>query len=91
MLVHYTFTVRPQDREQVKAQLRTFKTVVERHGGRHLHYYASMTGHPNRLVTYEIDEFRHFDALHADPEFRAITLDSVWADATGLVWGAVEI
>jgi len=92
MLVHYSFTVRPQDREQVKTQLRRLKAVVERHGGRHFRYYASMTsGHPNRLFTYEIEEFRHFDALNADPEFRAVTLDSFYTDATGLVWGDVEI
>jgi len=92
MLVHYTFTVHPDRKEQVKAELRKLQTVIQKHGGRNFRYYASMTsGTPNRLMVYDIDRFAHFDSLNADPDFRAVRLDSLYTEATGLIWGEVEI
>ena len=92
MLVHYTFQIHPDHKEKVKEELRKLKAVVQRHGGKNLRYYASMTsGTPNRLFTYEIDSFAHFDRLNADPEFRAVKLDSLYSTATGVIWGDVEI
>jgi quinol monooxygenase YgiN len=92
MIVHYTFHIHPNDKEQVKAELRKLKTVVERHGGRNLRYYASMTsGTPNRMFIYEIDSFAHFDSLNTDPDFRAVRLDSLYSNSTGAIWGEVPV
>ncbi len=92
MIVHHTFHIHPDHKEQVKAEVRKLKAVIERHGGRNLRYYASMTsGTPNRLFIYEIESFAHFDALNRDPEFRAIKLDSLYSHATGTIWGEVTV
>jgi hypothetical protein len=92
MIVHYTFTIHPDRKDQVKTEVRKLKAVVQKHGGRDFRYYASMTSAtPNRLFVYGIDRFAHFDALNADPDFRAVKLDSLYTDATQLIWGEVEI
>ncbi len=92
MIVHYTFTIHPEHKEKVKDELRRLKAVIQKHGGRNFRYYASMmSGSPNRLFVYEIDGFAHFDALHADPDFRAVKLDSFYSGATGTVWGDVPL
>jgi quinol monooxygenase YgiN len=92
MIVHYTFTVHPDRRDQVKAELRKLKAVVQKHGGRDFRCYASMSsGTPNRSFVYEIDRFAHFDSLNADPDFRAVKLDSLFTQATEVIWGEVEI
>jgi uncharacterized protein (DUF1330 family) len=90
MIVHYTFHIRPNDKEQARAELRKLRDVIERHGGRNLRYYASMTsGTPNRLFVYEIDSFAHFDSLNKDANYRAVKLDSLYSDSTGSIWGEV--
>ena len=92
MIVHSTFHIHPDQKQQVKDELRKLKAVVERHGGRNLRYYASMTsGTPNRLFIYEIESFAHFDVLHKDPDFRAVKLDSLYSSATGTILGEVSI
>jgi len=92
MIVHYAFQIHPNDKEHVKRELRKLESVIGRHGGRNLRYYASMTsGTPNRLFIYEIDSFAHFDTLNADPEFRAVKLDSFYSNATGTIWGEVSL
>jgi hypothetical protein len=92
MIVHYTFTIHPDQKEKVKEELRKLKTVIQKHGGRNFKYYASMTsGTPNRLFIYEIDSFAHFDSLNTDSDFRAVKLDSYYSNATGVVWGDVQI
>jgi quinol monooxygenase YgiN len=92
MIVHYTFQIHPNDKDQVKAELRKLRTVVERHGGRNLRYYAATTsGTPNRLFIYEIDSFAHFDTLSQDPDFRAVKLDSLYSNATGTMWAEVPL
>jgi len=86
------FQIHPHDKDQVKSEVRKLKAVVERHGGRNLRYYASMTsGTPNRLFIYEIDSFAHFDSLNADADFRAVKLDSLYTSATGTMWGDVAL
>ncbi len=92
MIVHATFHIHPKDKEQAKGELRKLRATVERHGGRHFRYYASMTsGTPNRLFVYEIDSFAHFDALNNDPEFRAVKLDSLYSLAVQTTWGEVAL
>ena len=92
MIMHYAFHTHPDQKQQVKDELRKLESVVERHGGRNLRYYASMTsGAPNRLFVYEIESFAHFDALNKDPDSRAIKLDSLYSSATGTIWGEVSI
>jgi hypothetical protein len=92
MIVHYTFNIHPNDKEQVKRELRKLKAVVERHGGRNFRYYASMTsGTPNRMFIYEIDSFAHFDSLNEDSDFRGVALDSLYSGATGTNWGEVDL
>ena len=92
MIVHYTFQIHPNDKEQVKAELRKLRTVIERHGGRNLRYYAATTsGTPNRLFIYEIDSFAHFDTLSKDPDFHAVKLDSLYSNATGTMWAEVPL
>ncbi|HLN14844.1 MAG TPA: hypothetical protein VK587_16730 [bacterium] len=92
MIVHHAFQIHPNDKEQVKRELRKLQAVVARHGGRNFRYYASMTsGSPNRLFIYEIDSFAHFDSLNADPEFRDVKLDALYSDATGTTWGEVSL
>jgi len=92
VIVHHTFHIHPNDKEQAKAELRKVKAIIERHGGRNLRYYASMTSStPNRLFIYEIDSFAHFDALNKDPDFRAVKLDSLYSNATGTTWGEVAL
>lgn len=92
MIVHHTFHIHPNDKEQAKAELRKVKAIIERHGGRNLRYYASMTSStPNRLFIYEVDSFAHFDALNKDPDFRAVKLDSLYSNATGTIWGEVTL
>ena len=92
MIVHHTFHIHPNDKEQAKAELRKVKAIIERHGGRNLRYYASMTSStPNRLFIYEVDSFAHFDALNKDPDFRAVKLDSLYSNATGTTWGEVTL
>jgi len=90
MIVHYTFQIHPDHKQEVKDELRKLKSAIERHGGRNLRYYASMmSGTPNRLFIYEIDSFAHFDSLNKDPEFRAVKLDSLYSSGTGTIWGEV--
>lgn len=92
MIVHYSFTIHPDRKEAVKEELRRLKSVIQKHGGRNFRYYASMmSGTPNRLFVYEIDDFAHFDTLNKDPEFRAVKLDSLYSSATGTVWGDVQL
>jgi quinol monooxygenase YgiN len=92
MIVHYTFTIHPDRREPVKDELRRLRSVVEKHGGRGFRYYASMTsGTPNRSFAYEIENFAHFDALNADPEFHAVRLDALFTGAAQTVWGDVAL
>lgn len=92
MIVHYMFHIHPDQKQQVKDELRALKAVIERHGGRNLRYFASMmSGTPNRLIIYEIESFAHFDALNKDPDFRAVKLDSLYSSATGTIWGEVSI
>jgi quinol monooxygenase YgiN len=92
MIVHYTFHIHPDHKQQVRDELRKLKAVIERHGGRNLRYYASMmSGTPNRLFIYDIDSFAHFDSLNRDPDFRAITLDSLYSHAAGTIWGEVTL
>jgi quinol monooxygenase YgiN len=92
MIVHYMFHIHPDHKEHAKAELRKLKNVIQKHGGRNLKYYASMTsGTPNRLFIYEIDSFAHFDSLNKDPDFRAVKLDSLYSSATGTIWGEVAL
>ena len=92
MIVHYTFHIHPDQKQQVKDVLRKLKAVIERHGGRNLRYYASMTSStPNRLFIYEIESFAHFDALNKDADFRAVKLDSLYSASTGTIWGEVPV
>ena len=92
MIVHATFHIHPDSKAQAKAEIRKLKSVIERHGGRNLRYYASMvSGTPNRMFVYEIDKFGHFDTLNTDPDYRAIKLDSLYSDAVMNVWGEVEV
>jgi len=92
MIVHYTFHIHPNDKEQVKSELRKLRAVIERHGGRNLRYYASMTsGTPNRLFIYEIDSFAHFDSLNNDPDFLAVKLDSLYSHGTQTIWSEVAL
>jgi len=92
MLVHATFHIHPDHKEQAKSEVRKIKAVIEKHGGRNLKYNVSMTsGTPNRMFTYEIDKFAHLDTLHADPEFRAIKLDSLYTNSAISMWGEVEV
>jgi len=92
MIVQATFQIHPDNKEKAKVEMRKIKAVVQKHGGRNLRYFASMTsGTPNRMFTYEIDKFAHLDALNADPDYRAVKLDSLYSDATITMWGEVEI
>ena len=92
MLVHTTFHIHPDNKEKAKAEVRKLKAVIQKHAGRNLKYYASMTsGSPNRMFTYEIDKFAHFDTLNADPYYRAIKLDSLYSDAAVSLWGEVDV
>ena len=92
MIVHFAFTIHPDQKEKAKEELRRLKSVIQKHRGRNFRYYASMmSGTPNRLFVYEIDDFAHFDALNADPDFRAVKLDSFYSGATGTVWGDVQL
>ena len=92
MIVHCTFTIHPDHKARVRDELRRLKDVIQKHRGRNFKYYASMTsGTPNRLFVYEIDDFAHFDTLNADPDYRAVKLDSLYSSATGTVWGDVQL
>ena len=92
MIVHATFHIHPDHKEQAKAELRKLKGILQKHGGRNFRYFASMTSEtPNRMFTYEIDKFAHFDTLNADPEYRAVNLDSLFSDAKMTLWGDVEV
>jgi quinol monooxygenase YgiN len=92
MIVHYTFAIHPEHKEKVKDELRKLQRVIQKHGGRNFRYYASMTsGTPNRLFIYEIDSFAHFDSLNTDADFRAVKLDSFYSNATGTIWGDVQM
>lgn len=92
MIVHATFHIHPDNKEKAKAEIRRIKDVIGRHGGRNLRYYASMaSGTPNRMFVYEIDKFAHFDTLNADPDYRAVKLDSLYSDAAVILWGEVEV
>ncbi|GEM_PF-1547364 len=92
MIVHAAFHIHPDNKEKVKAEVRKFRAVIQKHGGRNLRYYASMTSAtPNRMIIYEIDTFSHFDSLTGDPDFRDVKLDSLYSDATMTLWGEVEI
>jgi len=92
MIVHTTFTIHPDRKEQAKDELRRLRSVLEKHRGRNFRYYAAMSsGTPNRSFVYEIDNFAHFDALNADPDFRAVKLDSLFSEATQTVWGDVPL
>lgn len=35
--------------------------------------------------------FAHFDTLNADPDYRAVKLDSLYSDAAVTLWGEVEV
>ena len=92
MIVHYMFHIHPDHKERAKEELRKLKTIVQKHGGRNFRYYAATTsGTPNRLFIYEIDKMAHFDALMADPDFRAVKLDSLYTDAIGGTWAEVPL
>jgi len=92
VLVHYTFHIHPDHKDRAKEELRKLRGVVQRHGGKNFRYFASMTSStPNRLVVYEVDSFAHFDSLNADPEYRAVKLDSVYTNATATSWGDVPL
>jgi quinol monooxygenase YgiN len=92
LIVHATFHIHPDHKEKAKAELRKIKAVVQKHGGRNFRYFASMTSQaPNRMFTYEIDKFAHFDTLNTDPEYRAVALDSLYSDATVTLWGDVDV
>jgi quinol monooxygenase YgiN len=92
VIVHFAFHIHPDHKEKTKDELRKLKAVIQKHGGRNLKYYASMTsGTPNRLFMYDIDAFAHFDSLNKDPDYRAIKLDSLYTNATGTIWGEVAL
>jgi quinol monooxygenase YgiN len=92
VIVHLSFHIHPDKKEQVKEELRKLRSVVERHGGKNFRYYAStISGTPNRLFIYDIESFAHFDTLSRDPEFRAVKLDSLYTDATGTMWAEVPL
>lgn len=92
MIVHATFHIHPDNKEKAKAEIRRIKDVIGRHGGRNLRYYASMaSGTPNRLSTRSTNMFAHFDTLNADPDYRAVKLDSLYSDAAVTLWGEVEV
>ncbi|HET7379345.1 MAG TPA: hypothetical protein VFJ24_04815 [Gaiellales bacterium] len=92
MIVHLSFHIHPDKKEQAREELRKLRSVVERHGGKNFRYYAStISGTPNRLFIYDIESFAHFDTLSRDPEFRAVKLDSLYTDATGTMWAEVPL
>jgi hypothetical protein len=92
MIVHFTFHIHPDHKEQAKQELRKLKTVVQKHGGRNFRYFASTTsGMPNRLFIYEIDKLGHFDSLSEDPDYRAVKLDSLYSQCTGTTWADVAL
>jgi hypothetical protein len=92
MIVHLTFHIPPDRKEQAKEELRKLRSVVERHGGKNFRYYAStLSGTPNRLFIYDVESFAHFDTLQRDPDFRAVRLDSLYSDATGTTWAEVPL
>jgi len=92
MIVHATFHIHPDRKEQAKEELRKLRTVIQKHGGRNLKYYASMTSStPNRLFIYEVDKMAHFDNMSADPDFRGIKLDSLYTDADLTMWAEVPL
>lgn len=92
MIVHYTFSIHPDNKEKVKEEVRKLRAAVQKHGGKNFRYYASMaSGTPNRLIIYEIDKFAHFDTLNTDPDYRGVKLDSLYTGTTGTVWGEVTI
>ncbi len=92
MLIHYTFHIHPDHKDRAKEELRKLKAVVQRHGGKNFRYFASMTSStPNRLVVYEVDSFAHFDGLNADPDYRAVKMDSLYTGATATSWGDVPL
>ena len=92
MLVQAIFTIHPENKEKAKEELQKAKAVIQMHGGRNLKYYASMTsGTPNRMFTYEIDKFAHFDALNTDKDYQAIKLDYLYSEAVVTIWGEVAI
>ncbi|HLN14574.1 MAG TPA: hypothetical protein VK587_15365 [bacterium] len=92
MIVHFTFHIHPDHREQAKEEMRKVRALIHKHGGRNLRYFASMTSStPNRLFMYEIDNFAHFDSLNKDPDYRAVKLDSLYSHCTGTTWGDVTL
>jgi quinol monooxygenase YgiN len=92
VIVHLSFHIHPDKKEQVKEELRKLRSVVERHGGKNFRYYAStISGTPNRLFIYDVDSFAHWDTLSRDPDFRAVKLDSLYTDATGTMWAEVPL
>jgi len=92
MIVHATFHIHPEKKEQAKEELRKLRAVIQKHGGRNLRYYASMTSStPNRMFIYEIDKLAHFDTLQTDPDYRGIKLDSLYTDADLTMWADVPL
>jgi quinol monooxygenase YgiN len=92
VIVHLSFHIHPDKKEQVKEELRKLRSVVERHGGKNFRYYAStISGTPNRLFIYDVDSVAHWDTLSRDPDFRAVKLDSLYTDATGTMWAEVPL
>lgn len=53
MIVHATFHIHPDHKEQAKAELRKLKAILQKHGARNFRYFASMTSEtPSRMFTY---------------------------------------
>ncbi|HEV2358352.1 MAG TPA: hypothetical protein VGZ23_12205 [bacterium] len=92
MIVQAVFHIHPDNKEKAKAEIRKIKAIIAKHGGRNLKYYASVTSEtPNRMFVYEVDKLAHFDTLGADPDFRDVKLDSLYADAAMTFWAEVEV
>jgi len=92
MIVHVTFHIHPDHKEQAKEEVRKLRAIVQKHGGRNLRYFASTTSStPNRLFIYEIDKLAHFDSLHGDPDYRAVKLDSLYTHGTSTTWADVAL
>jgi len=59
--------------ERPKALLRAAEHMIARHGGTNLLYVAAINfDSAMRLLMYQIDDCRDFDALHTDPGFRPV-------------------
>jgi hypothetical protein len=72
MIVQRTFAVLG-NKEQVKATYQVPKRVSARHGATNRRCFASTNSDTaTQLLTYEIDNCRNIDSLHADPESQSV-------------------